>query len=227
MAAQPTDTTTPRETPLVPLLLVLTVVTGVVDAVSILRLGHVFVADMTGNVVFLGFALAGAAGFSVAESLVALVAFLAGAALAGRLFRAPPERIHLLYGTALMETALCAGATVVVAVAQGSTARYAVTVLLAVAMGAQNATVRRLAVADLTTTVLTLTLTGLAADPLGWARPGAHTRRRLAAVAAMLGGAVGGALLVLQVAPAAALGVAVALLATVCMMALRLESRPA
>jgi hypothetical protein len=37
------------------LLLTLTVVTGTVDAVSILSLGRVFVANMTGNVVFVGF----------------------------------------------------------------------------------------------------------------------------------------------------------------------------
>jgi len=49
---------------LVPLLLLMTAVTGTVDAVSILRLGHVFVANMTGNVVFLGFALAGSPGFT-------------------------------------------------------------------------------------------------------------------------------------------------------------------
>jgi hypothetical protein len=46
--------------PLPPLLLTLTVVTGVVDAVSILRLGRVFVANMTGNVMFSAFALVGA-----------------------------------------------------------------------------------------------------------------------------------------------------------------------
>ena len=58
--------------PLPPLLLTLTVVTGVVDAVSILRLGRVFVANMTGNVVFSGFALVGAPGFSLSASLAAL-----------------------------------------------------------------------------------------------------------------------------------------------------------
>jgi hypothetical protein len=55
--------------PLAPLLLCLTVVTGMVDAFSYLVLGHVFVANMTGNVVFLAFALAGAHGFSLAASL--------------------------------------------------------------------------------------------------------------------------------------------------------------
>jgi uncharacterized membrane protein YoaK (UPF0700 family) len=62
--------------PLPPLLVVMTVVTGVVDAVSDLALGHVFVANMTGNVVFLGFALAGADGLSVPASLVALAGAL-------------------------------------------------------------------------------------------------------------------------------------------------------
>ncbi|HEY6318288.1 MAG TPA: YoaK family protein, partial [Acidimicrobiia bacterium] len=58
--------------PLPPLLIAMTLVTGLVDAFSYLVLGHVFVANMTGNIVFLGFAMAGAPGFSVAASLVAL-----------------------------------------------------------------------------------------------------------------------------------------------------------
>jgi len=65
--------------PLAPLLLMLTVVTGLVDAFSYLVLGHVFVANMTGNVVFLAFALVGATGFSLSASLLALVAFALGA----------------------------------------------------------------------------------------------------------------------------------------------------
>ena len=65
-----------RHGPLPTLLFVLTAVTGLVDAVSYLQLGHVFVANMTGNVVFLGFAASGAAGFSAAASLVAIAAFL-------------------------------------------------------------------------------------------------------------------------------------------------------
>ena len=43
---------------------------GVVDAVSILSLGRVFVANMTGNVVFVGFALAGASGLYRFDDLV-------------------------------------------------------------------------------------------------------------------------------------------------------------
>src|SRR5947209_16913145 len=65
----------PRHGPLPALLLVLTVATGVVDAVSILALGRVFIANMTGNVFFIGFALAGAPGFSLIASLLALAGF--------------------------------------------------------------------------------------------------------------------------------------------------------
>jgi uncharacterized membrane protein YoaK (UPF0700 family) len=72
-----------RHGPLVPMMVALTFLTGVVDAVSYLKLGHVFVANMTGNVVFLGFALAGAGGLSVAASLVALGSFLAGSLAGG------------------------------------------------------------------------------------------------------------------------------------------------
>ena len=73
-----------RHGPLPPLLLGLTTVTGLVDAFSYLLLGHVFVANMTGNVVFLGFALVGATGFSIPASLVALGSFVCGAVIGGR-----------------------------------------------------------------------------------------------------------------------------------------------
>ena len=66
-------------------LTVLTVVSGLVDAVSYLGLGHVFTANMTGNVVLLGFAAAGAPGFSVVASLTSIGSFMVGAVGAGRL----------------------------------------------------------------------------------------------------------------------------------------------
>src|SRR6185436_18414104 len=73
-----------RKDPLPAALLVLTAVTGLVDAASVLGIG-VFTANMTGNVVFLGFAVAGARRFSIARSLASLLAFLTGAAIGGRL----------------------------------------------------------------------------------------------------------------------------------------------
>src|SRR6202162_4016593 len=70
--------------PLPALLVAMTLVTGLVDAFSYLVLGHVFVANMTGNVVFLAFALVGARGFSIPASMAALGAFGLGAGLGGR-----------------------------------------------------------------------------------------------------------------------------------------------
>jgi uncharacterized membrane protein YoaK (UPF0700 family) len=210
---------TAREDGLPPLLVVLTVVTGVVDALAYLRLGHVFVANMTGNVVFLGFAAAGAGGLSVWGSLLALACFLPGGIAAGRLAsRLGNNRRRQLYAAATVELVLCLIALVVAALAGGhldAGSRYALIALLALAMGIQNATARRLAVADLTTTVLTLTLTGIASDSRLGGGSGANTVRRVLAVAAMLLGAIAGALLVLHVRPVAPLVLAAALLALV------------
>jgi uncharacterized membrane protein YoaK (UPF0700 family) len=198
---------------------VLTIVTGVVDALAYLRLGHVFVANMTGNVVFLGFAAAGASGLSVWGSLLALACFLPGGIAAGRLAsRLGDDRRRQLSAAASVELALCAIALAVAAAAGqhlGTDSRYVVIALLALAMGIQNATARRLAVADLTTTVLTLTLTGIAADSWLGGGTGAKTARRVLAVTAMLLGAFVGALLLIHLRPVAPLVLAAALLALV------------
>jgi uncharacterized membrane protein YoaK (UPF0700 family) len=95
-------------------LLLLTVVTGLVDAVSILQLGRVFVANMTGNVVFTGFAIAGAPGFSLSASLFALFGFLVGAMIGGSLIgRLGPDRALLLGGGAGLELVLVIAACVI------------------------------------------------------------------------------------------------------------------
>jgi uncharacterized membrane protein YoaK (UPF0700 family) len=214
------DAKPPDEAILVRLLLVMTVVTGAVDAVSVLRLGRVFVGNMTGNVVFLGFAIAGAKGFSVSASLVALGAFLVGAAFVGRHF---PSLVGVtrqgLGQLAAAEAILLAAASAVAVTANGTSARYTMTLILAVAMGGQNAFARRLAIPNLTTTVLTLTLTSLAEDPWDF-RPGSRVRRGLAEVAAMLVGAALGAVLVLRASTAWTLGATTGLLAAVAVAAL-------
>jgi uncharacterized membrane protein YoaK (UPF0700 family) len=200
-------------------LLLLTVTTGLVDAVSYLGMGHVLVANMTGNVVFLGFALAGVKEFSIASLTVALGSFLVGAAAGGRLGVAlSGNRRRWLIAAAATQTILAATAAVATAVGALSTVghgRLGVIALLGVAMGMQNATVRRLALPDLTTTVLTMTLTGLAADsPLaGGANP--RPGRRLASVAAMLAGAAAGGALMLHSGAATTLGVFAGVLAAV------------
>ena len=175
---------------------------GLVDAFSYLELGHVFVANMTGNVVFLAFALAGVGGFSVWASIVAIGCFALAALAAGRLSRSLASRRELLLGvTAAIEAVLVGAAVIMAALTtpHGSVGlRYALIVALAATTGAQNATARKLAVPDLTTTVLTLTITGIAADSFLAGATGAKAARRLISVAAMLLGALVGALLVLH-----------------------------
>jgi uncharacterized membrane protein YoaK (UPF0700 family) len=185
--------------PLTRALLVLTVTTGLIDAVSYLGLGHVFTANMTGNIVFLGFGIAGAGGLPVVSPLISLAAFLTGAGAGGvlgsRAARSPREHLSL---PLLIEAALVGAAALLVAAVDIEPNHFsgdAVIAMLALAMGMRNATVRRLAIPDMTTTVLTMTLTGLAADSTAGGGTGAGSIRRTAAVAAMLAGAVAGALM--------------------------------
>lgn len=207
----------PKHGRLPALLLLLTIVTGVVDAVSILQLGRVFVANMTGNVVFVGFAVAGAPGFSLSASLVALAGFVVGAGLGGPLIRRfGSKHAKLLAVAVTIELALVLAALLLAAVAVRPLpggVKDAMAGLLAIAMGLQNATARMLAVPDLTTTVLTMALTGIAAD----IRSGSRTAitRRVLSVVTMFGGAVAGAELVLHGEVTAALGVAVGILCLV------------
>jgi uncharacterized membrane protein YoaK (UPF0700 family) len=217
--------------PLPALLVGLTILTGVVDAVSILALGRVFVANMTGNVVFVGFALAGAAGFSLAASLAALAGFILGARAGGWLIgRFGSDRARLLAVGCGVELVFVAAALTVTA-ASGSTfsagGRDAVAAVLAIGTGIQNAVARRLAVPDMTTTVLTMTLTGLAADATAGGWPNAAVFRRVLAVAAMLAGAVAGAELVLNASATAALALGTALLTVVTIAAVITTRHPA
>src|SRR5205823_7465394 len=95
------------------LLLVLTAAAGLVDAVSYLELGHVFVANLTGNVVFLGFSIGGASGLSTLASLVAIAAFLTGALGGGRLAaRSGDDRADALATGMAVQLALVASAAI-------------------------------------------------------------------------------------------------------------------
>ena len=200
--------------PLVMSLAALTVVSGIVDAVSYLGLGHVFTANMTGNVVLIGFALAGAPGFSIAASATALAAFLTGALIGGRIGLRIQEKRSLLVTGVTIE----AGFTVVAAIIAGTVAvlstgwpRYTVIAVLGFPMGVRNSVVRKMGVANMTTTVLTMTLTGFAADS---SLAGGHNQdsgRGAISVICMLVGALVGAAFVIHVHPGAALGLAAAL----------------
>jgi uncharacterized membrane protein YoaK (UPF0700 family) len=178
-------------------LLGLTFVTGLIDAASVLGLGHVFVANMTGNIVFLGFSLLGQGNVSLLGVALSLFGFLTGATLGGRLGRAPRPR-GMQLGFAIDVALLALAATEALLNAPSPL----LIVALAAGMGLRTALVRALAVPDITTTVLSLTLTGLAADSslAGGGNP--RIGRRVASVAAMLLGAALGALLQAHAQPA-------------------------
>jgi uncharacterized membrane protein YoaK (UPF0700 family) len=182
-------------------LLALTFATGLVDAVSYLGLGRVFTANMTGNVVLLGFGLAGGTGLPVLAPIVSLAAFLLGAGWGGRLGKRLSAALTIEVGVLAVATL----AALAISIRAGDASGDLLIALLAFGMGVRNATVRKLGVPDLTTTVLTMTLTGLAADSPLAGGSGAGTTRRVAAAGAMLVGALVGALL-LQGSVALALG---------------------
>ena len=200
-------------------LLTLTAVTGLVDAVSYLRLGRVFVANMTGNVVFLGFSVDPRSGLSAAASLIAIAGFALGALAGGRAAHAlaatrPAHWLAAAFSAEALILGLVAVLTSTGVLPFAGDGRFATIAVLAAALGVQNSTVRHLGAPDLTTTVLTLTLTGLAADSALAGGPGSKPHRRLGSVAAMLGGAAAGAG-ILQWSPVAVIAIAAALVAAV------------
>jgi uncharacterized membrane protein YoaK (UPF0700 family) len=200
----------------------MTAVTGLVDAVSFLSLGRVFTANMTGNVVLLAFATARVPGLSIARSLTALLAFLAGAILGGRVMaRASADsKIQFAAQAFLLELAFLLAASFCgigyrADPLEDSFQPFALIALTALAMGTRNAAVRKLAIPDLTTTVLTLTITGIGADSSLAKGNNPRLARRVASVASMFLGAALGAV-VIHYSISAALWLATAISAVCC-----------
>jgi uncharacterized membrane protein YoaK (UPF0700 family) len=182
-------------------LLGMTAVTGLIDAVSYLSLGHVFAANMTGNIVLLAFASTGVSQVSLARSITALLGFLAGAAVGGRIMAGVSAAAQLRAASSVfaLEIVFLVGATLAalgysVLSSPHLVRLYAMIAFTAIAMGMRNAAVRKLAVSDLTTTVLTLTITGIAADSSLARGTNPHLQRRITAVVAMFAGAALGSI---------------------------------
>ncbi|MEV0799042.1 YoaK family protein [Kribbella sp. NPDC050281] len=177
----------------------LTAATGLIDAVSYLKLGHTFVANMTGNIVFLGFAVSPESGFSFGPPIAAVLGFVLGSLAGGRAARAMESRprrwLASAFGAQAVVLWLCALLVGLGVLEESGGTSYVLIVALAACFGLQNATVRHVAPRDMTTTVLTLTLTGLAADSVLGNGRSVKPHRRLGSIAAMLVGAAVGALL--------------------------------
>lgn len=187
--------------------------TGLVDSVSYLALGNVFVANMTGNIIFLGFGIAGTRGTSGALTSAAF--FCAGAATGGHLafHRISHRGLLLSAGTALQACALITAALIVTTFGHTDFfERQALIAILAASMGWQYAIVRRLKVPDFRTIVITTTLTALVADTT---QPKQQIARRTLSITALLLGAAIGPTLIKHLSVAAPLWASAAILITV------------
>uniref|UniRef100_A0A5Q5BDJ1 DUF1275 domain-containing protein n=2 Tax=unclassified Mycobacterium TaxID=2642494 RepID=A0A5Q5BDJ1_MYCSS len=195
-------------------LLLLTFATGLIDAVSVLVLGHVFVANMTGNVIFLGFWFVPHSGVDLTAALVAFVSFLIGAVIGGRLARhlgsRPRPWLSVALGVevvALMVLAVLAGTGVL---DYRDNTKLVLIACLAMVFAIQNATARQFGVQELSTTVLTQTIVGIGFDSRLAGGSGEREKLRYGVVLTMCAGAVVGATLTLvTVAPVIALAGAV------------------
>ena len=178
------------------LMLTLTFGTGIVDAVGYLGLDRVFTGNMTGNVVILGMALVGGNGLPVLGPLIALAGFMLGAAVGGRVLKGAEHAWTRRTSSLLASVGLLVLGLAVTLLVLDDPSRpvlLVVTGVLGGAMGLQAATARFIGVKDVTTVVVTSTITGLAADSVLGSGKGGGTGRRLAAVVLITLGALAGA----------------------------------
>jgi uncharacterized membrane protein YoaK (UPF0700 family) len=178
-------------------LLLLTFGTGMIDAISVLVLGHVFVANMTGNVIFLGFWFAPHTVVDMTAAVVAFVSFLGGAVIGGRFAR------HLEHDTRRWVTVALTVESVVLltlSILAGTgvldyhdDTKLILIAGLAMAFGSQNATARQFGIQELSTTVLTSTIVGIGVDSRLAGGKGDREKLRFSVVLTMCAGAVVGA----------------------------------
>src|ERR1700744_210344 len=187
----------PRST--VAALLLLTFATGLADAISILVLGHVFVANMTGNVIFLGFWLAPRTSIDLTAVVVALPTFVCTTIVSGRLSRHFGERarpwITTVLGTEivlLLALSILAGTGVL---HYHDNSKLIMIGLLAVTFGLQHSSARQFGIQELSTTVLTSTIVSLGLDSHLAGGTGAREKLRFSVVLTMCAGAFVGATL--------------------------------
>jgi uncharacterized membrane protein YoaK (UPF0700 family) len=179
-------------------LYIITATCGLVDAVCFLALGGVFAEMMTGNLLLLALSIgSGNALGDVTRYLPAMAAFMLGALLGGRLLRGPRRLQERRVGFAV-EWLIVLAATVVAWQAKPdavNVAGHVVVVLLALAMGLQNAMVRTHGVPDLATNVMTVTFTAIIADSRVAGGDNRNWRRRCLSVGLFVAGAALGAFL--------------------------------
>jgi uncharacterized membrane protein YoaK (UPF0700 family) len=181
------------------LLLTLTAAAGSTDAVSFLGLGRVFTANMTGNLVLLGIAIAQGQLASSIRAVIAFAGFVVGVVVGVRVTARPeppavwPRSVTLaLVGELGLLLALLAGWEIT-GDRPGALALDVLIALSAGAMGMQTAAARRLGVAGVTTTFVTGMLTGLIAELATAGQGRSHWTLWVATLACLLAGAAAGA----------------------------------
>lgn len=195
-------------------LLLLTFATGLVDAVSVLELGHVFVANMTGNIVFLGFWLAPRTVVDVTAALVSFASFVTGAIIGGRLARHLDGNVRRWLGITLsLEVAMLLALSILAGTGvldYHDNRKLILIAGLAVAFGIQNSTARQFGIQELSTTVLTTTISGIGFDSRLAGGTGERERLRFSVVGSLFAGAAIGATMTrFTVAPVIALAATV------------------
>ncbi|OBH45603.1 YoaK family protein [Mycobacterium mantenii] len=178
-------------------LLLLTFATGLADSISILALGHVFVANMTGNVIFLGFWLAPSTTVDLNAVAVALPTFVCTTIVSGRLSRHLGDRTRAWITTVLsIEIVLLIGLSILAGTGvlryQGAS-KLILIGMLAVTFGLQHSSARQFGIRELSTTVLTSTIVSLGLDSRLAGGTGERERLRVGVVATMCAGAFFGA----------------------------------
>ena len=178
-------------------LLLLTFATGLADALSILVLGHVFVANMTGNVIFLGFWLAPRTNIDLTAVAVALPTFFCTTIFSGRLARHFGDRTRAWIITVLaMEILLLLTLSTLAGTGvlhYHDNTKLLMIGLLAATFGLQHSSARQFGIQELSTTVLTSTIVSLGLDSRLAGGTGARQKLRFSVVFTICAGALLGA----------------------------------
>ena len=211
-------------------LLLLTVSTGAIDAVSYLALDRVFTGNMTGNVLFIGFALVGVDGIPLLNNVIALLGFVAGSIVSGRVIgRGHPRGLPRASAATLLVAAgvlSLLGVTLVLFTQLSEAGLLVVTFLLALCMGGQVSAVKPIGNSDVTTIVVTNTVANLARDTRLGGGTNASWLPRLLAIIAMFAGAAIGAAAVVGAGRSVALLIAAAIFVSATTVLIATSRRP-
>ncbi|KAA6452777.1 YoaK family protein [Bacillus swezeyi] len=139
------------------MLLLLCLTAGIVDVIGYLSIGHVFTANMTGNIVLLGLAIGNSLQKTVMYSLTALLGFILGVIIASAIV-GKQEKTFWPSGVTATLAVEAFVLLLFVCLSLFQSSAHLLIILLSIAMGLQTTAARKLNIAGISTTVLTGTL---------------------------------------------------------------------